>query len=92
MVWLAASLRYQAMFAGEEPTNATPAPAMVIFEVDPKTNTRSGCPASAQAASTGASSTCSSVRWCTAYALSQNSRKSGAAAGIAASRRTVSSL
>ena len=38
-----------------------------------------------------ASSGASSVRSCTAYALSQKIRKSGAAAGIAASRRTVSS-
>ena len=80
------------MFAAEEPRNATPAPARVILEVEPNTNTRSGWPASPQAARTGRISDVSSARWCTAYALSHSTRKSGAAVVIAARRRTVSSL
>ena len=44
----------------------TPAPAKLIFDVDPKISARSGFPRGAQAASMFASGGRSSTRWCTA--------------------------
>ncbi len=79
----------QETLAGEDPKKATPLPAMVIFEVEPKTNTRSGWPSSALRLRMSARGS-SAPTWCTAYALSQKIRKSGAAVSMAASRRTVS--
>ena len=38
IVRLPVSASHQAMLAGEEPRNPTPAPARVILDVDPKTN------------------------------------------------------
>ena len=65
------------------PKNATPAPAKVIFEVDPNTKGRSGLPPPRPGPGCRAPDVSTSVRWCTAYALSQKIRKSGAAVSIA---------
>ena len=84
--------RYQSTLAGEPAKNDTPAPAKVILEVEAKTNTRLGLPASAARPSTSSAGCSWSVRWWTAYALSQKIRKSGAAAGIETSSRVTSSV
>jgi hypothetical protein len=52
--------------AGLPPNAEMPAPAKLIFEVDPKIHTRSGLPASAQARSTSATGASFSSMWCTA--------------------------
>src|SRR3954465_1561543 len=92
MVWIPLWRLTSAMLAGLAASAATPAPANEIFEVETNTIARSGLPASAQAVSTFASGAPSGYRSCTAYALSQNSRKSAAAAFIDASRFTTLSL
>ena len=78
------------MLPSDPPRKLTPAPAKVIFEVDAKTYGRLGLPALAASPSTSTWRMKSSVSVCTAYALSQNNRKSGAAVRIWTSRRTVS--
>ena len=91
MVRLLVTASHHATLAGDAPKNATPAPASVIFDVEPNTNTRSALPASVASARRSAIGAGSSASVCTAYALSHMIRKSGAAVGIVASRRTVSS-
>ena len=88
--FLPAYCRYQAMLPSDPPKKLTPAPAKVIFDVDAKTYGRLGLPAAAARPSTSIWRMKSSVRVCTAYALSQKSRKSSAAVFIWTSRRTVS--
>ena len=55
-------LEYHAMFAGEPPKKDTPPPAKVIFEVEAKTKTRSGLPASAAIPRTSSAGVSTSVR------------------------------
>ena len=78
------------MLASEPPKKLTPAPAKVILDVEANTSGRFWLPAAAASPSTSICRTESWVRVCTAYALSQNSRKSGAAVRICTSRRTFS--
>ena len=78
------------MLPSDPPKKLTPLPAKVIFEVDAKTYGRCGLPAFSASPSTSTWRMNSCVRVCTAYALSQNNRKSGAAVRIWTSRRTVS--
>ena len=92
MVRLLRCCRYQATLAGELAKKETPAPAKVIFEVEANRKTRFGLPAAAASPSTSSAGISSSVRWCTAYALSQKIRKSGAAVGISTSARVTSSV
>src|SRR6187431_142075 len=80
------------MLAGLEASAATPAPANEIFDVEPNTIARSGLPAAAQALSTLASWSPGAYRSWTAYALSQNRRKSAAAVFIDARALTTLSL
>src|SRR5690606_36027424 len=83
---------YQARLAGEEAREETPAPANGILDVLANISTRSGFPACSASASAFGLVTSSSVRWCTAYALSHRMRKSGAAAGIETSVRATTSV
>ena len=92
MVRLARCSRYQATLAGELAKNATPAPAKVILDVEANRNGRLGFPAASAIPSTSRAGVSTSVRWCTAYALSQNIRKSDAAVGISSSARVTSSV
>src|SRR5262249_29160707 len=91
IVRLPMRLRYHATLSFDDANSETPAPASVIFEVDPKTNGRFGWPCFAHATMMLGISMRDSVRWWTAYALSQNSRKSDAAVRIEASRSTTAS-
>ena len=92
MVRLLSCCRYQATLAGELAKNETPAPAKVIFDVEANRNTRFGLPAASARPRMSSAGVSTSVRWCTAYALSQNIRKSGAAAGISTRARVTSSV
>src|SRR5690349_20640611 len=91
MLFFAAYFRYQVRFSVEAPKKLTPEPAKVIFEVEAKTKGRLGFPAAAASPRTSYTGAAVSVSGCTAYALSQNRRKSGAAVGIETSSRTTSS-
>ena len=84
--------RYQATLAGEPAKNETPAPAKVILEVEANRNTRFGLPASSARPRMSSAGVSTSVRWCTAYALSQKIRKSAAAVGISSRARVTSSV
>jgi hypothetical protein len=78
------------MLPSEPPKKLTPAPAKVIFDVEANTSGRLGLPAASARPSTSICRRNSWVSVCTAYALSQNRRKSDAAVRIWTSRRTTS--
>ena len=67
-------------------------PAKVIFDVEASAKTRLGWPACAASPRMSIAGARFSVSGCTAYALSQKIRKSGAAVGIDTSSRATSSL
>ena len=92
IVRLARCRRYQATLAAEPAKNDTPAPAKVILEVEANRNGRFGLPASSASPRMSSAGISSSVRWCTAYALSQKIRKSSVAVGISSSARVTSSV
>ena len=80
------------MLAAEPPKKDTPAPAKVILDVEANRNGRFGFPASSARPRMSSAGVSRSVRWWTAYALSQNIRKSGAAAGMLTSSLVTCSV
>ncbi len=92
MVLIPRNFWYQARLSADAPKKLTPEPAKVIFDVDASVNTRSGFPAAVASPRMSMAGAQSSTRGgCTAYALSQKIRKSGAAAGMDTSARATSS-